>query len=174
MIEALEGWLAAGGLPNLHTVLVHFPVALLPTALLVDLACLVLRRWTWLDRMGVTLHVLGTLGAGAAYLAGERASGQMWRFSGIAQTTMADHEDLALLTLLAFVLVSLLRLAVSRFDRNERQLRIGTLRLVALVAAAVGVALLVSTAHHGGQLVYRYGMGVAVSQPAGGSIADGE
>lgn len=151
-------------LPNLHAAVVHIPVALLPTALLLDFAALVFRRRVWLERAAALLYVLGTVGAGAAYLTGERASEEMWKFSGAAQTAMADHEKLGLLTLTVFTAITLLRLMASWLARHDRSVPLGMFRLLAVFAATAGMLLLFLTADHGGSLVYRHGMGVESSQ----------
>ena len=147
-------------LPNLHPAVVHLPVALLPTALFLDIASMVFRRRVWIDRAAALLYVLGTLGAGAAFLTGERASGSMWQSTGAAQKAMADHEQLALLTLVAYVAITLLRLMVSWLARRDRVIPIGIFRLLAVIAAMAGIVLLALTADYGGSLVYRHGLGV--------------
>jgi uncharacterized membrane protein len=160
MIETLRSLLADPAFPNVHAAVVHFPVALLPAALLFDLGSLVFRRRIWMERAASGLYLLGTLTAAAAYLAGQEASETMWMFSGAAQSAIADHEDLALLTLAAFSVITLLRVIASWLARHDRRVPIGFIRLVAVFAAVVGVLMLAVTVHHGGKLVYSYGMGV--------------
>jgi uncharacterized membrane protein len=160
MIETLRSLLADPAFPNVHAVIVHFPVALLPAALLFDLGSLVFRRRIWMERAASGLYFVGTLAAAVAYLSGEKASEAMWVFSEAAQSAIADHEDLALLTLVAFAVITLLRIAASWLARHDRIVPIGFIRLVAVFAAVVGVLMLAVTAHHGGKLVYGYGMGV--------------
>jgi len=147
-------------LPNVHAAVIHFPVALLLTAFLFDLGCLFLRRQTWMDRVASALYVLGTCLAGVAYLTGQKASEAMWAMSAAGQGSMADHEHLALVALVVFAALTPFRLFVTWLGRDDRQIHIGLWRLLALVAALVAQLLLVVTAHLGGVLVYRYGMGV--------------
>ena len=52
MIESLRSLVADPGFPSLHVMLVHFPIAFFALAPLLDLACLVFRERTWLDRAG--------------------------------------------------------------------------------------------------------------------------
>ncbi len=160
MIESVLSWLGSSAIPNPHAVLVHFPVALLPVALLLDLGCIVFRKRIWLDRTASMLYVLGTIGAAGAYLTGRIASQEMWTIAGEAQATMADHEDLALLTLLAYCIVTLLRTVVTWLARDDWRIKFGFFRLLALMASAAALVLLVVTADLGGALVYRHGIGV--------------
>ena len=74
MIEALRALLTDPGVPSLHPIVVHFPIAFVAVAPFLDLACLVFRSRVWLDRAASALYLAGTLGAGAAYLSGERAA----------------------------------------------------------------------------------------------------
>ncbi len=160
LIERLRDLTADPAFPNLHAILVHFPLGLLPSAVLLDIGALMARRRVWMERAAASLYLLGTLGAAAAYLSGERASGAMWRYSGAAQADLADHQDLGLITLVAFAAIALIRVLASWLARHDRVVPIGFFRLLALVAALGGVLLLAVTADHGGRLVFRHGMGV--------------
>jgi len=163
-MEVIQAWLTSTAFPNLHAVAVHFPVALLLCALLLDLGCLAFRKRVWLDRTATVLYILGSIGAGAAYQSGRMAAGEMWKTAGEVQAVLADHQDLALLTLLAYCLVTLLRSAVTWLGREDWRIKIGFFRLLALVASAAALVLLLLTAELGGTLVYRYGLGVLVGQ----------
>lgn len=163
MTTAIENLLSASSLPNLHALAIHFPVALLSVALLTDLACLVLRKRVWLDRTAITLYVIGTISAAASFLSGRSASADMWHVPSEAQAVLADHQDLALLTLLAYCIVTVLRGIVTWLAREDWRIKIGFFRLLALVASAAALILLALTADRGGALVYRYGIGSAAA-----------
>jgi uncharacterized membrane protein len=170
MMEWLEALTAGSALPNPHVALVHLPIALLPTAVLLDIGALLVRRRVWMEKAAAALYLLGAAGAAAAYLSGIKASESMWRFSGTAQATMADHKDLALVTLLAFSVIALIRVVASWLARNDKVVPIGFFRLVGVLAAMAGTLLLMATAEFGGRLVYRHGMGVEgmpLEQPVG-------
>jgi len=171
MIEWLQTLVAGSALPNPHAAIVHFPVALLPTALVLDLGALLFRRRIWMDKAAATLYFFGTVGAAAAYLTGIKASESMWRISENAQATMGDHKDLALVTLLAFSAITLLRVMASWLARNDKVVPIGFFRLLGVIAGMAGIILLVATADFGGRLVYRHGIGVQ-DAPAGISNVD--
>ena len=62
--------------PNVHPMLVHFPLALLPVALAVALLTL-WRRHTFLDQMARSLVYVGTLGTIVALATGYLATWSM-------------------------------------------------------------------------------------------------
>ena len=148
---------------TLHPAVVHFPIALLLTAALFDAGCLVFRRFLWLDRAAAALMTVGGIGLGAAYLTGERAAEAAAPVTGIAQGVLADHHDLALLTISSWGAALALRLFVSWLGRDDLEVQLGIFRLAALVLVFGAAALLVLTAFHGGQLVYDHGVGVSLS-----------
>jgi len=147
----------------LHPMVVHFPIALILSAAGFDAACLVFRRFLWLDRTATALLTLGGVALGAAYLAGERAAEAAAPITGIAQGVLADHEDLALLTLWATGAAVILRLFVTWLGRDDLEVNLGIFRLASLVVVFGAAVLVILTAYHGGQLVYDYGVGVSLS-----------
>ena len=159
MTEAVRQLFASSSIPNLHALAVHFPVALLPVALLLDLGCLFARAKVWLDRSATTLYVIGTAGAGLAYLTGRAAAQGATGLPGEAGAVFADHRDLGLLTLGAYAVVTALRLIVSWLGRDDRRITVGFFRLLAVVASAAALVLLVQAADRGGSLVYQHGVG---------------
>lgn len=160
----LDAMIAATSLPDLHPAAVHFPIALLLTALLLDLACLLFRRQPWLDRAAATLYLLGAAGAGIAYLTGNTAAEGLTDLPGAAQVALAEHERYALMTLVAFAGVGLLRLLVAWLARRDKRVEVGALRLIALAASLGAQVLLLVTADHGGALVFQHQIGVAAVQ----------
>ena len=162
MIENLQTLFTNPSYPSLHVVLIHFPIAFICVAPFFDLGCLIFRDRVWLDRAATLLYVMGTIGAGAAYLAGERAAKALSDLSPAAESALADHESFATLTLIALAIVSLVRIWVSWLSRDDRRIRVGLFRLAAIPVALVGLALLAFTADRGGTLVYGHGLGVQV------------
>ena len=164
MIESLEALLTDPSYPSLHVLVVHFPIAFICLAPLVDLACLVIRDRVWLDRAATLLYVIGTTGAGAAYLSGERAAKALSTLSPGAESALADHQSAAMLTLIALAIATLTRLWVSWLARNDRRISLGLFRLAAIPIALVALALLAVTADRGGSLVWDHGLGVQTEQ----------
>lgn len=144
----------------MHPYVVHFPIALFVTAVLLDIACLIRRRATWLDRAAVTLHALSVLGAGLAIWTGKLAAGEVGTVPSNVEALIGEHSDRAFFTLIGFIGVLLLRFESFWRDRAEPEISFQQIRLVALVVEIGVVWLLVETARRGGMLVYQYGVGV--------------
>lgn len=164
MIENLQALVTDPSYPSLHVLVIHFPIAFVCLAPLFDLGCMVFRDRVWLDRAATLLYVMGTIGAGAAYLSGERAAKALVEISAAAESALADHESFATLTLIALAFVSLVKLWVSWLSRDDRRIKLGLFRLAAVPVALVALALLAVTADHGGSLVYGHGLGVQMEQ----------
>ncbi len=167
MIESLRSLVTDSPFPSLHVMVIHFPIALLFLAPLFDIGCIVFRKRVWLDRAAATLYVMGTIGAGAAYLTGQRAAAALQDLSPSTESAIADHENLAALTLIALSIVSLVRLTVSWLARYDRRINLGIFRLVAIPVTLAGLVMLALTADRGGNLVYRHGVGVTVQHDVG-------
>ena len=140
-----------------HPIVVHYPLALLPLSLLVDLVAWIRRRERW-HAGAYYLLVLGPLAALAAVLTGTRAAAP-YRADSRVLEPLEQHEDLVTWVLVVFLVVVLGRLPL------HLQGRLQGWRLKAwILAAGVGCGLLWQAGFYGGELVYRYGVGV---QPCG-------
>jgi uncharacterized membrane protein len=164
LTRLLDPLLTRTSLPNLHPAVIHFPIALLLTAALFDLACLLFRRQLWMDRSASALYLLGTLCAGASYVTGLMAAQSLSGMSGVAEAAMWEHRDIALLTLIAFTGVTVLRVFATWLARRDKVIQIGPIRLLAVAAALGAQALLVLTADRGGALVFRHELGIDTVQ----------
>lgn len=152
---------------KLHAIAVHYPMALLTVFLLFDGLAFVLRRAA-LARMALPLLWLGALGAVASFLTGERAEHSVNRTSEALSAVLEQHENLARVTMIVFLVLAALRTAgasgeslrarvplLSRqWDRPRRW------HAAFLVAAVAATALLMYVGHLGGQLVYDFGANV--------------
>ena len=143
--------------PNVHPLVVHFPIALLFVAALVDAVALIARdRLPWARTSAVGLYALGALSAAASLLTGRAASDDL-ELPVQALTTLNAHADWALYLTWFAGLYALARVAALRYDR-ERRLAVH-LPLAAL--GLVGLFLVQQTAERGGRMVYQYGVAVA-------------
>ena len=143
--------------PNIHPLLVHFPIALLCAAVAVDVVGWAFRRNKPLRQAATLLYVLGTAGAVAAYVTGRAASQTIW-FPGMAQAVLRQHWDWALRTVWFFGIVTVVRLVLLRPSRRDPgHAIVAAFALVGLV----GIGLLLETGDRGGRLVYQHGVGTA-------------
>ena len=145
--------------PNVHPMLVHFPIALLFTGVVIDVVAFPLPARTRepLRNMATVLYCVGALAALATYLTG-RAASQTVLVPGMAQALIKTHWDWAFWTLWYFA-----GLAAARVVLLVTCSPLRTRTLAALVGGGLlGLVLLYETADRGAELVYRHGVGVGV------------
>lgn len=142
---------------SVHPLLVHFPIALLLTALLLDGLAIVLKRPT-IHRVALWNLTLGTLGAGAAVWSGYQAA-------DIAKHTFEIHQVMELHRKLGITTLILGALVVAWRLWKHDQLG-GCARLLALLAMLGMTGTLTYGAHLGGRLVYEFGVGGSFGRSA--------
>ena len=135
---------------SIHPMVVHFPIALLLTAVGLDLAALIAKRPAW-HRVALWNLSLGTLAAGAAVWTGLRAEEAAKHTFEIHQVMM-QHERLGITTLILGVMAASYR--VMRRDQLTTRGRLATL---AIMLAMTGT--LLYGAHLGGRMVFEFGVG---------------
>jgi len=151
-VNLLPGWA-----PNLHPLVVHFPIALLLVAAGLDFAAWVLRCNRALRFVATVLFVAGTLAIAAAYLTG-RAAAESIYLPGMAHAAVKDHWDWAFRALVFFSVLTTARLVLLWRGRPDpRPMLIAALAMAGLV----GVVVLGETGDRGGRLVFQHGVGVS-------------
>jgi uncharacterized membrane protein len=143
--------------PNLHPLIIHFPIAWWVTAVVVDLVALARPRAAWADTVASFLYPAGAFSAVVAYLTGRQAAATVL-IPGMAHPIVQQHWNWALATTISFAIVALVRLW-TRFRRPPPQRAI---RTALVVAACVALLCLFQTGERGARLVYERGVGVAV------------
>lgn len=149
-------------IPNWHPILVHFTVALWTFAVVMHLIVAVYPEGSIKQQMAIVARWDLWLGTGfgiVTVFAGWLASGSV-AHDELSHAAMMEHKQLALITLAIFALLT----GWSIWTQRTKQAP-GKLFLLPLV---IGAGLLMSTAWHGGELVYRYGLGV-MSLPQSGN-----
>lgn len=146
-------------LEEFHPAFVHFPIVFLLCGFVLD-AWLVARRRDLgapdcLANAALALLVLGAMAAGAAAAFGDIALDRALA-RGFPAAPLELHEDFALATLAVFSVLAALR-ALARWRHLPLT---GTRGWLLLLAGGCGVALLLVTAYHGGNLVYHLGVNV--------------
>lgn len=141
---------------TLHPLLVHFPIGLIVTAALIDLAALGADPRSTPRRAATGLYLAGAATLIAAYCTG-RSDAALVRIPGPAHVVVDEHWTWALRTTVYMGL-----LGPGRLGLELAGLLTGRARWIPVVAAGlVGVLLLFQTAERGGRLVYEHGVGVA-------------
>jgi uncharacterized membrane protein len=140
--------------PGWHPLVVHFPIALTLTAG----ASLIAAKFVRNEALAATLATIGTwnlcMGALAALfaLATGLAATLDLQVGAAAHAAIATHVKWALFTTLALLLT-----AVWRGAGNAQQSRPSGLFLVVLAVTCIALAV---AGYHGGENVFRYGIGV--------------
>ena len=143
-------------MPNLHPLVVHFPIALFLVGFVIDALSWLLKNET-LKRAGLIMVLLGALTAIPAVVTGlaieETIEAQIEALSG-AEAALEAHEELAIPTTVVLLGAALLRLGL------VVRPRLRALLALYLAVGAVGLGMLAVTGYRGGELVYRYGAGI--------------
>jgi uncharacterized membrane protein len=137
--------------------MVHFPIAWLTAALIVDLVSHALPRAAWAETMAGVLYPTGAVAAWAAFISGRQAAATVLT-PGMAHAVVLDHWNWALATSICFSAVAVLRLAYLIGGRRPPFLA----RVCLTSLALAGMLLLFQTGERGARLVYEYGVGVEI------------
>jgi len=158
-------------MPNLHPLIVHFPIALFVTGFLVDGLGWLLHQ-DGLKRVGMILVILGASAAVPALATGlaveEMIEERLEVIPG-GEEAIEAHEKIAIPTTALLLVVGLIRLGLGGEWLSRSRNWLYGLLITYLVIGALGLGMLALTGLRGGELVYRYGAGVEALpfQPAG-------
>ena len=140
--------------PNWHPIFVHFTVAMLTVSILLFLVGVTLTKSKWHEQVLIVAHWnfwIGTLAAIATAIAGWLA------YNSVAHDT-PSHAAMTVHRNWAFITLGILIPAAIWLAWSKRSLfQVPKLFVVSLV---ITFGLLSTTAWYGGELVYRYGLGV--------------
>jgi uncharacterized membrane protein len=146
---------------QLHSQVDHFSVALLITAVLIDLISSLAPTQIWLRYTALTLMILGALAAGASFLTGGAEADRIWNAVGQpAKDVLKTHAELGEYLAITFGVLAIWRLLiqVAGFMAGSR--------FIYLIAAVAAIIVLGYQSHLGGVLVYEYGAGTALMAAA--------
>ena len=132
---------------HLHPMVVHFPIALFVSALILELGSLLFKKEN-LHQTAVVIYVLATVIAPLVVWTGlEEAE----RVHLTHHPVLDLHRNFALLTMYS----SLLSLPILFLLRKSK-----ALRWIFLIQLLMVVSFVTLTAYNGGRMVYEYGVGI--------------
>ena len=140
--------------PNIHPIVVHFPIALLTAAIVVDLLGLFMRSRAAVRDTATWLYCAGAAVAIVAYFTGRNGADGLLLPAQV-NPLVNEHADWAFRTTWFFAFFASARLAVS-YLLPPKPLLLGG----AFAVALAGFGMLVETAEHGAMLVFQHGLGV--------------
>ena len=150
-------------LPNWHPIFVHFTIALFSMSALFFCLAKFASRYKISDQYLVVAR--WCLWMGAFITIGTVIAG-FYAYYTVAHDTpshlaMIDHRNWAIATFVVILVLALWSILDYRAKKNPN--------LLFIVSILFGLGLLMSTAWHGGELVYRHGIGV-MSLPEGHGV----
>ena len=151
----------------LHPLVVHFPIALLLVATVIEIVNLFLKK-DYLSKMGTVLVVLGVISGFVTLVTGEPAEEfafDKWG-KGIFDTVEL-HSLLASISVWLFVIVAVVKLFGKRFKLNKN-----LITALVIVFSIAGSTTLAITGHLGGKIVYQHEQ--LTSQPGATGDHDGD
>lgn len=145
-------------LSALHPKIVHFPVALLLTYVLFEILFFVFKKDV-LSIIANYLLVIGVVTAIAAVLTGNAASQAaeaLFENEGVRVPLglISEHQTYATITQWLFTAILFMRLFLTIKKKFK-----GWVQIFILILALAGSYFIYQTGEHGGQLVYKHGVG---------------
>ncbi len=141
-------------LPNIHPLIVHFPIAIITGAVLANIITFFIPSTWWDETKNTVLYVIGALFAGITYYTGTIAADTVF-LPTEAQSVLSEHADWAENLLWFFMLYATLRIAFHWFDLFEKK----AFKIIAFITVLPGLFMIFETAEYGGKMVFGYGVG---------------
>jgi uncharacterized membrane protein len=138
-------------LPNLHPIVVHFPIMLLLLALLSQLAAF----FIWRSQLDIITFILLVGGALGAYAAGNWFHPHTQNLTVAAEAVLAQHDIYADYTVWTSIAGVILKAISLWLYKGKLWLEVVITLVLAGSAVSVGLA-----GHYGGTLAYVHGVGV--------------
>lgn len=140
--------------PNIHPLLVHFPIGIIILAVLMNLISLFTREEWWDEKKNTILYAIGSVSAIGVYYSGKSAADSVF-LPTQAQTVLNNHADWALLLVWFFIVYAIVRIGLHYFKLFDKEIT----KYLAFLAVLPGLFLLYETGEYGAKMVFGYGAG---------------
>jgi len=140
-------------LADLHTKVVHFPIALLVTYSFLEIIGIVFNKKLF-NQSAYMILVIGITGIFISVLSGNQAFEDYQHWNEASSNIFNSHQFYANITTWFFVFLALLRtilLVKKKFN--------GVFKYSFILLAAIGIFFIYKTAEYGGELINKYGVG---------------
>lgn len=143
--------------PNIHPMLVHFPIAILAVAIFFDFVSFFLSRekkW-WTEEATAFLYGVGAVAAIIVYYTGTLAADSV-NASAAAEEVMQMHASWAWWTIWFYGFYAVARIIATWWanERHRLKFHVGFFLL-----SLIGMFMLYETGEHGAEMVFGYGLG---------------
>lgn len=142
---------------NIHPLLVHFPIALLPVGLALDLLGFYLKRDS-LRQAGWFCLLIGIMGAFGAAVSGIVSEGVVGH-NELSHNVMSVHKNTTLISLGIFLLMFIWRTKSSK-SIGKAAWKLSVYSIIGIIASGI----MFYGGYQGGRLVYEFGVGTALQQ----------
>ncbi len=162
-------------LASLHPKIVHFPIVLFLSYVILELAGLVLKKQILSD-IAIGTLMFGLLFAILSVLSGEQAARLAQqnkylvinpRFSEFYQELISRHESYATYSVWIFSFLCIAKLHLIIRTRVKKQFikRLQLINILLLILAIIGAYMIFLTGETGGVMVYEHGIGTKLFTP---------
>lgn len=145
---------------NIHPLLVHFPIALLPVGLVLDLLGTYLKRDS-LRQAGWFCLLIGIAGAFGGAVSGIVSEGVVGH-NELSHNVMSVHKNTTLISLGIFLLMFIWRTKSGKAI-GKAAWKLSVYGIIGIIASGI----MFYGGYQGGRLVYEFGVGTALQQNEG-------
>ena len=141
---------------EIHPKVVHFPIALLTTYALLEIAGIILKK-EFISKSALLILCIGVITAFFAVLTGNQASSEFNFWNDESKAILEQHQTFATYLVWFSALISVLRIVVMLKKKFG-----GFIKYLFILFALVLIYIVYETGTHGGTLVKKFGVGTEV------------
>jgi uncharacterized membrane protein len=150
--------LDTGFLAEIHPKVVHFPIALLTVYSLLEIIGIAFNK-EFISKSALLVLCLGVISAFLAVFTGNQASQEFNFWNAESKALLVEHQNYATYLLWGATAVCALRIFVT-----IKKKFVGWIRILFVLFAVIILLFVYETGIHGGNLVFKYGVGTELKQ----------